>query len=122
MGNDCRNFWAPSPGQASTFRLQDCSGDNHSTHDRMGQIPADAASEESEGDSPDEEVPRETRGDFRQSRICILHAMHKDTASLKREQSEIREDCCERKPCLNLLLNKNGLWVLNGKFVFLFPS
>ena len=47
--------------------------------------------------------------------------MQKDTASLKREQSKIREDCYERKPCLNLLLNKNGLWVLNGKFVFLFP-
>lgn len=48
--------------------------------------------------------------------------MQKDTASLKREQLEIREDRCERKACLNLLLNKNGLWVLNGKFVFLLPS
>lgn len=48
--------------------------------------------------------------------------MQKDTASLKREQSEIREDRYERKACLNLLLNKNGLWVLNGKFVFLLPS
>lgn len=75
----------------------------------MGRTPADAASEEGEGDSPDEEAPRETRGDFRQSLICILHTPRKDTASLKREQSEIGEDCYERKPCLNLLLNKNGL-------------
>lgn len=47
--------------------------------------------------------------------------MQKDTAFLKREQSEIREDCWERKPCLNLLQNKNGLWVLNEKCVFLLP-
>lgn len=48
--------------------------------------------------------------------------MQKDIASLKREQSKIREEGCERKPCLNLLRNENGLWVLNGKFVFLLPS
>lgn len=48
--------------------------------------------------------------------------MQKDTASLKREQSEIREDRCERKACLNLLPNKNGLWVLNGNSVFPLPS
>lgn len=48
--------------------------------------------------------------------------MQKDIASLKREQSKIREEGCERKPCLNLLWNENGLWVLNGKFVFLLPS
>lgn len=70
----------------------------------------------------EQSAPDETRGGFRQYLIGILRAMQKDTASLKREQSEIREDRCERKACLNLLLNKNGLWVLNGKFVFLLPS
>lgn len=44
-------------------------------------------------------------------------ATQRDTAFLKREQLEMKEGCCERKPCLNLLRNENGLWVSNGKRV-----
>lgn len=84
-----------------------------------GGLQEEASSERRGQSTPDKATSPETRAGFRQYLICILPATRKDTASLKREQSEIREDCCERKPCLNPLQNKNGLWVLNGKFVFL---